>query len=142
MVLGKCMKYIFVDEKLRKDLIEYFKQEPNSLFKLFLYKNFIDVVSTIDDKLEFIEYRTLINSVQEKMIPIFIRELYPYFISVTDHMQINELGNMLPSLNDIPNSTHFELFRPQDKNVCSLVFSLLRDIVTFKYNITISEFDL
>lgn len=102
MVLGKCMKYIFVDEKLRKNLIEYLKQEPNSLFKLFLYKNFIDAVSTIDDKLEFIEYRTLINSVQEKMIPIFIRELYPYFISVTDHMQINELGHMLPRLNDIP----------------------------------------
>jgi hypothetical protein len=58
------MKYIFLNEKIKKDLIEYFKTETNSLFKLFLYKNFIEVVSTIDNEVEYVSYRTLIYSFQ------------------------------------------------------------------------------
>ncbi len=51
MVLGRCMKYIYLNEKSKKLLIEYYKIEANSLFKLFLYKHFIDVVATIDNEM-------------------------------------------------------------------------------------------
>ncbi len=89
MVLGRCMKHIFLDQRWKKQLIEYFKSENNSLFKLFLYKHFIEVVSTIDTQIEYVQYRTLIYSFQEKMIPIFLHQLYPYFISVTDVIKVN-----------------------------------------------------
>lgn len=89
MVLGKCMKHIYLIEKTRKDLANYCKTESNSLFKLFLYKHFIEVVSEVDNNMEYVPYRTLVNSFQENMIPIFLQELYPYFISVTDTIKIN-----------------------------------------------------
>jgi hypothetical protein len=75
------------------------------------------------------------------MIPIILQELYPYFISVTDKMKINELSSMLPTLSEKSVKHKFDLFRPEDKVVSQLVFNLLKETVSFKYNITSSQYD-
>ena len=73
MVLGKCMKQIYMNDKSKQNLIEYFKEESNSLFKLFLYKNFIEVISIVDNDMEFVPYRNLVTSFQDKMIPMILQ---------------------------------------------------------------------
>jgi hypothetical protein len=83
----------------------------------------------------------MVNSFQEKIIPIMLKDLYPYFISVTDKIKINELSAMLPTLRENTLSQKFDLFSPEDKMVSQLVFNLLKEIVSFKYNITFSQYD-
>ena len=47
----------------------------------------------------------------------------------------------MPILNEKIVRPHYDLFRPEEKAICDLIFNLLKEIVTFKFNITISEYD-
>ena len=95
----------------------------------------------IDNEIEYVRYKVMVNSFQEKIIPIILKDLYPYFISVTDKIKINELSAMLPTFRENTLSQKFDLFSPEDKMVSQLVFNLLKEIVSFKYNITFSQYD-
>ena len=89
LTLGTCMKHLFLDPSSKTTLISYLKSEQNASLKIFLYKNFIEVVSTIDNAMEYVGYRTLVYSFQEEILPDIVRQVYPWFDRLAHDMRVN-----------------------------------------------------
>lgn len=60
-------------------------------YRLFLYYRFIESITSIDESIGYINYRTLLTSFQDNFIPKIFEALVPYFMSISDLMDINEL---------------------------------------------------
>lgn len=55
-------------------------------YKLYIWINFMEEVSTIDRDISFLEYRSMIYSFQELIIPNVMDDLLPFFQSVKEEI--------------------------------------------------------
>ena len=56
--------------------------------RLYLWINFIEEVSEIDRALTFLDYRSLVYTFQELIIPVMMDHLLPFFQSVKEQIEI------------------------------------------------------
>lgn len=87
--MGSCMKILFSDPHGKNMVISLLKgMEDKPHYQLFLYYCFIESVSIIDGDTTYVNHRTLLSSFQETLIPRIFQALYPYFMTISDSMEI------------------------------------------------------
>jgi hypothetical protein len=57
-------------------------------YQLYLYKVFIECVSTVDEKMGFISYSNLLTHFQDLVIPKIIDIMIPYFLGIEERLDI------------------------------------------------------
>ena len=83
----------------------------------------------------------MIYNFQDNIIPIITEELVPFFHKVEDNIKVNELSTSLQSnvsVSDQGKEIKGLVFSKHQIKFSELVFFLLREIITFNYNITFS----
>ena len=140
------IKLLFLAKEKKKWMIETIKSHQDLKFKLYLWKIFIETVSEIDTKLGFMEYRNLVYTFQEDVIPVMFDDLMPYFHAVRSNIEVNVLSGEMGKTNvsegfSNPNEK-IQLFSPEEQPFSKLVFDILYNVICYTYNITYSEYDM
>lgn len=142
--MGICLKLLFQKPENRdaiNDFLDGLGGKPH--YRLFLYFHFIDSFSTIDEDINYVEYRTLLASFQDTYIPRIFEALSPYFINISDAMDISELAILHDALSlsasEQPPECVLEF--SQKNRFTELVFMLLENVVTFRYNLSYREYE-
>lgn len=97
--MGNCLK-LLVHKDENKEFINNFldTMTGNPNYRLYLYFRFIESVSSIDSEISYVSYRTLLNNFESNFLPRIFEALYPYFMNISDSMDINEISFLQNSL--------------------------------------------
>ena len=139
--LGHLIKILYIKSDTQKQIVSMIQSHQNPRYRLFLWKGFIEAVSPLDSSMTFLSYRTMIYNFQDNIIPIITEELVPFFHKVEDNIKVNELSTSLQSnvsVSDQGKEIKGLVFSKHQIKFSELVFFLLREIITFNYNITFS----
>lgn len=112
-------------------LTMFIKERANLRYRLYLWKLLIQTVSVVDNDLSFLVYRSMIYSFQENVIPLIMDSLLPYFQSVKEEIEVNDLAYMQSHLtvsenNGIENHCDVSLFNRGEVKFTELVFEVLK----------------
>lgn len=145
--LGQCLKHIYLMKDDGSWVSNFIKQRPNQKYRLYLWSLFIETVSVVDNELTFLVYRSMVYNFQQIVIPEIMDTLLPYFNSVREEIEINDLSSLQAHLSvsdstaSCPNAQKIQLFNPAEVKFTELVFNVLKEIICFNYNITYSEYE-
>ena len=71
--LGKALKVLYLQPRLQKEVIDWLLSKlQGDKYRLFLFYYFIEQVSLFDSTLDFLTYKTLLQSFQESIIPTIL----------------------------------------------------------------------
>lgn len=141
--MGNCLRMLFSNSP-NKDVVNYFLDGLNGYphYRLFLYFRFIESFSNVSEEMSYVEYRTLLSTFQESFIPRIFEALFPYFMSISDEMDINELLFLHNSLSvGEEQQAQCQLSFSTKNRFTEVVFELLSQVITFRYNITSREYE-
>lgn len=129
--IGQCLKYIYLQKEMGDWLTMFIKERANLRYRLYLWKLLIQTVSVVDNDLSFLVYRSMIYSFQENVIPLIMDSLLPYFQSVKEEIEVNDLAYMQSHLtvsenNGIENHCDVSLFNRGEVKFTELVFEVLK----------------
>ena len=69
-----------------------------SYFKMYLFRNFISTVETIDNEMGFMRFRTMVYNFQDNVIPMICDNLIPFFEKFEEGVKISELSQLQSKL--------------------------------------------
>lgn len=69
--------------------MKFLGELPNSYFKLYLLRSFIEAIEIIDYDLGYMKYRTMIYHFQENVIPFVCDVLMPFFYKIQENIEVN-----------------------------------------------------
>lgn len=61
-------------------------------YRLYLFLTFIENVSLIDGSMTFVNFKILLQSFQQEVIPEMFAYLYPYFINFSEDIEVAGLS--------------------------------------------------
>lgn len=144
--VGGCLKRFFARKGSEQAVGEWLgRGNLHAHFRLYLFYHFIENVSTPDTKMPFVDYRSLCYSFQDSILPPIFDSLIPYFLNFEQAIQLSELTALQESLQlgELgASSGAVDAAVWQEFNKFALVvFRLLEEVVTFRYNISFKEFE-
>jgi hypothetical protein len=143
--VGGCLKRFFANKHHEHLVGEFLRGNLNAHFRLYLFYHFIENVSTPDTKMPFVDYRSLSYNFQDTILPLIFDSLIPYFLNFEQAIEVSELSALQERLHlhDLAvSSGAVDASLWQQFNKFTLVlFKLLEEVVTFRYNISYKEFE-
>jgi hypothetical protein len=139
--MGNCLRVLFTrpqNKEVVNSFLDSLSGKPH--YRLFLYFRFIESFSNVSEDISYVDYRTLLSNFQETFIPRIFEALFPYFMSISDAMDINELSFLHSSLS-VNDQQHQCLLEFSVKNrFTEVVFELLGQVIAFRYSISHREY--
>lgn len=139
--LGNSLKLLFRQAETSKQVGPFLdKMESRPHYRLYLYYRFIESVAFIDNEMNYVDYRTMLTNFENSFIPRIFEVLSPFFINISDTIDVNELASLQSSLsfNDPPQKQMALEFSDNNK-FTELVFQLLSQVISYHYGISLCE---
>ena len=99
--MGNCLRMVFQRagsewREMLNGFLDGLGHKPH--YRLFLYFRFIESFFLTSETTTYVEYRVHLAAFQETYIPRIFEALFPYFITISDDMDFDELSFLQGSL--------------------------------------------
>ena len=140
--MGNCLKALVYKEENKEFLnrfLDTMSGSPN--YRLYLYFRFIESVTSVDADISYVSYRTLLNNFEAAFLPRIFEALYPYFMGISDSMDVSELSFLQNSLSVGEARRQGCVLEFNGTKFTETVFMLLEQVMTFKFNLSPRDYD-
>jgi hypothetical protein len=130
-------------QKGGKDIVEGLlaRTASNPHYRLFLYFRFIESYSNTVEIVNYMEYRTHLAAFQDNFIPRIFEALMPFFLSISEAIDVDELAQLQSSLSLSAEERACVLELTVKSRFTELVFELVGQVTAFRFNISIREYE-
>jgi hypothetical protein len=109
-------------------------------YRLFLYFRFIESYSNTVEIVNYVDYRMYLSTFQDAFLPRIFEALMPYFLSISEAMDVDELAQLHSALSLSMEERACVLELSVKSRFTELVFELLEQVTAFRFNISIREY--